>query len=371
MKTSGLLSPPLVIIALLIIVPLFLACSQKPKDVNYTQIKNMNISGDTGKVFKTEEEWKKELSPDQYYVLREKGTERPFTGKLLLNKEDGIYTCAGCGNPLFTSDSKFDAHCGWPSFDKEIAAGKIVTKDDNSLGMHRTEIMCGRCGGHLGHVFDDGPTDTGLRYCVNSLSLEFVKEADINKDNNQPTMEKKTDTLTLGAGCFWCVEAVYRMLDGVISAESGYSGGNTKNPSYKDVCSGTTGHAEVVQIVFDPSKTSVEEILKVFFTVHDPTTLNRQGADVGTQYRSAIYYRDENQKKIAEDIIAALTKEHVYDSPIVTEITKFDTFYKAEDYHQDYYNNNGSNSYCAMVVRPKVEKFEKVFKDRLKKNTVK
>jgi peptide methionine sulfoxide reductase msrA/msrB len=368
MEKNRLFTTQLIIVGVLMVLPLFWACSQKPNDVNYSKIKNMDISADTNKVVKTEEEWKKELTPDQYYILREKGTERPYTGKFLLTKDKGMYTCAACGNPLFSSDSKFDSHCGWPSFDKEVAAGKIITKDDNTLGMRRTEIMCGRCGGHLGHVFDDGPTETGLRYCVNSVSLEFVKDGDIAKNTNTTMENKSTDTLTLGAGCFWCVEAVYRMLDGVISAESGYSGGNTKNPTYKEVCNGTTGHAEVVQIVFDPKKTSVEEILKVFFTVHDPTTLNRQGADVGTQYRSAIYYRDENQKKIAEDIISALSKEHVYDSPIVTEVTKFDTFYIAEDYHQDYYNNNGSNSYCAMVVKPKVEKFEKVFKDRLKKN---
>lgn len=365
MKTTSIFTWQLLLVGLFLVIPFYYACSQQAGNVNYNKIKDMNISNDNTPVVKTEEEWKKTLSPDQYFVLREKGTERPYTGKFLMNTEKGMYTCAGCGNPLFSSDSKFDSHCGWPSFDKEVAAGKIITKDDNSHGMRRTEIMCARCGGHLGHVFDDGPTETGLRYCVNSLSLEFVNGADITTNTNN-----KMDTLTIGGGCFWCVEAVYRMLDGVESVESGYAGGNTKNPTYKEVCTGTTGHAEVVQIVFDNTKTSVEEILKVFFTVHDPTTLNRQGADVGTQYRSVIYYRNEEQKKIAEDIIAALSKEHVYDSPIVTEITPLDVFYKAEDYHQDYYANNKSQPYCAMVVRPKVEKFEKVFKDRIKKTAV-
>jgi len=370
METKHTLAITLALAGLLIVTQLFTACGQNTATANATKIRNMDITNDTGKVVKTEEQWKSELTPDQYYVLREKGTERPFTGEFLLHKDKGMYTCAGCGNALFASDSKFDSHCGWPSFDKEIAEGKITTKEDYSAGMRRTEIMCAKCGGHLGHVFDDGPTDTGLRYCVNSLSLEFVPQDQIKTP--APAGEAKAgsniDTLTIGGGCFWCVEAIYAMLDGVISAESGYSGGTVKNPSYKEVCNGTTGHAEVVQITFDNTKTSIEEILKVFFTVHDPTTLNRQGADVGTQYRSAIFYRNAEQKKIAEDIIAALTHERVYDNAIVTQVVPFEKFYKAEDYHQDYYaNNKNSNQYCSIVIKPKVEKFEKVFKDRLKK----
>ena len=179
--------------------------------------------------------------------------------------------------------------------------------------------------------------------------------------------KENLETITLAGGCYWCIEAIYQRLDGVVSVESGFSGGNMKNPSYRDVCTGTTGHAEAVQITYDKTKTSLDEIFKVFFTVHDPTTLNRQGADAGTQYRSAIFYRTEEQKKAAESVIADLTKAKVYDDPIVTEITPFTVFYKAEDYHQDYYNQNGSQPYCQIVIRPKVEKFEKVFKDRLKK----
>lgn len=175
------------------------------------------------------------------------------------------------------------------------------------------------------------------------------------------------DTITLGGGCFWCVEAVYEMLDGVGKVESGYSGGTIKNPSYREVCAGTTGHAEVAQITFDNSKTSFEEILKVFFTVHDPTTLNRQGPDIGTQYRSVIFYRNDNQRKIAESIIDDLNKNKVYSKPVVTQLEPFTVFYKAEDYHQDYYNQNKEAPYCRMVIQPKLEKFEKLFKDRLKK----
>jgi methionine-S-sulfoxide reductase len=174
------------------------------------------------------------------------------------------------------------------------------------------------------------------------------------------------DTITLGGGCFWCVEAVYQMLDGVIKVESGYSGGSTANPSYQEVCTGLTGHAEVAQITFDNSKASVDEILKVFFTVHDPTSLNRQGADIGTQYRSVIFFRNEQQQQIAKDIIDDLNNNKVYAKPIVTQLVPFTKFYKAEDYHQNYYNQNKEAPYCRMVIQPKLEKFEKVFKDRLK-----
>ncbi len=175
------------------------------------------------------------------------------------------------------------------------------------------------------------------------------------------------DTITLGGGCFWCVEAVYEMLDGVKKVESGYSGGTVKNPSYREVCTGKTGHAEVAQITFDSSKTSIEEILKVFFTVHDPTSLNKQGDDVGTQYRSVIFYRNDHQREIAKSIIDDLNNNNVYSKPIVTQLVPFTHFYKAEDYHQDYYNQNKEAPYCRLVIQPKLEKFEKLFKDRLKK----
>lgn len=176
------------------------------------------------------------------------------------------------------------------------------------------------------------------------------------------------DTITLGGGCYWCVEAVYEKLIGVKSVVSGFSGGIITNPSYREVCMGTTGHAEVVQIVFNKKETSIEEILKVFFTVHDPTTMNRQGADEGEQYRSIIFYRNEKQRRIAKDIINELNKQKVYDSPIVTQVVAFDKFYLADQTHQDYYQRNKEKGYCRMVIQPKLEKFEKVFKNRLKKN---
>ncbi|MBF4486055.1 peptide-methionine (S)-S-oxide reductase MsrA [Flavobacterium sp. CSZ] len=175
------------------------------------------------------------------------------------------------------------------------------------------------------------------------------------------------ETITIGGGCYWCVEAVYENLDGVKSVVSGFSGGKVANPTYEEVCTGTTGHAEVVQITYDKTKTDINEIFQVFFTVHDPTTLNRQGADVGTQYRSVIFYKNAEQKNAAESIIAELNKAKVYNSPIVTKVEPFKVFYKAEDYHQNYYANNKNQPYCKMVIQPKIEKFEKVFKDKLKK----
>jgi peptide-methionine (S)-S-oxide reductase len=197
--------------------------------------------------------------------------------------------------------------------------------------------------------------------CVLALSLNsFAQNTATKKASN-------LETITLGGGCYWCVEAVYENLNGVKSVVSGFSGGKVSNPSYEEVCSGTTGHAEVVQITYDKTVTDINEIFKVFFTVHDPTTLNRQGADVGTQYRSVIFYNSPQQKAAAESIIAQLNKAKVYSSPIVTKIEPFTKFYKAEDYHQNYYANNKNQPYCKMVIQPKIEKFEKVFKDQLKK----
>ena len=192
---------------------------------------------------------------------------------------------------------------------------------------------------------------------IKNLKFETVK----NK-----TMNQLNDTATFGGGCYWCVEAVYQELNGVISVISGFSGGERENPSYEQVCSGATGHAEVVQIVYDPSKVSFDELLEVFWTVHDPTTLNRQGADVGTQYRSVIFYHTDEQKVLAEKYKKELDASGAYNKPVVTEISPFTKFYSAEKYHQDYFKNNANQPYCSMVIQPKVEKFRKVFKEKLK-----
>lgn len=338
-------------LTLLLISSHVISCAQVPSKSNTEVALN-----DTGLINKPDSFWKNRLDNEEYYILREKGTEKPYTGKWLLNKDSGYYTCAACGNQLFRSDQKFDSHCGWPSFDEEIEGGKIITKKDLSHGMDRTEIMCGRCGGHLGHLFDDGPTETGKRYCVNSISLDFIPANEFKEDI-------LLDTLTLGGGCFWCIEAVYELVDGVVSVQSGYSGGYTAYPTYRQVCTGETNHAEVVQIVFDTKKVTLTELLEIFFTVHDPTTKDMQGADVGTQYRSIIFFKDSAQKAVALNVINSLEKAKVYDSPIVTEVKPFTKFYVAEISHQDYYETNKSKPYCRMVIQPKIEKFEKVFKD--------
>jgi peptide-methionine (S)-S-oxide reductase len=198
--------------------------------------------------------------------------------------------------------------------------------------------------------------------CTNTKS-NHSETATMN-ENNIP--EIKTDTATFGAGCFWCVEAVFQDLEGVISVASGYSGGKIKNPSYKEVCNGTTGHAEVCQIVYDPKKISFDELLQVFWKTHDPTTLNRQGNDSGTQYRSVIFYHSEEQKQLAEKYKAELNKSGAWDNPVITEISPYTAFYKAEDYHQNYFNQNGEEPYCRFVIQPKVDKFKKAFGDKLK-----
>jgi peptide-methionine (S)-S-oxide reductase len=205
-----------------------------------------------------------------------------------------------------------------------------------------------------------------------ALFVSFCTDRNASSQNKnlKVNMESKSDnyqTVTLGAGCFWCVEAIFERLDGVISATSGYSGGTVKNPTYKEVCTGRTGHAEVIQVVFDPAVLPFAKLLEVFFKTHDPTTLNRQGADVGTQYRSAIFYHNDEQKRIAEEIKTLLNNEKVWSDPIVTEITPFSNFFVAEDYHQEYFENNPNEGYCRMVVAPKVAKFEKLFQDYLKK----
>jgi peptide methionine sulfoxide reductase msrA/msrB len=328
-----------------------------------TKLENPYYSNtDTTKLILSDAEWRKVLSPDLYAVAREADTERAFTGTMWNSEAKGTYYCAACGYKLFKSTQKFTSSCGWPSFFEQLNKESITFKPDNSYGMQRTEALCGRCNSHLGHLFDDGPEPTGKRYCMNAISLDFVPDSVANESKGN------LETIVLGGGCYWCVEAVYDNLQGVKSVYSGFAGGTVENPSYEEVCTGKTGAAEVVEITYDKSITNLDEIFKVFFTVHDPTTLNRQGADVGTQYRSAIFYKNEDQKKTAQSIIDELNASKVYSSKIVTTLEPFKKFYKAEEYHQNYYENNKDKPYCQFVIQPKIEKFEKVFKDRLKRH---
>jgi peptide methionine sulfoxide reductase msrA/msrB len=283
------------------------------------------------------------LTEHERRILVDKGTERPFTGKYWDHFEEGAYVCRRCGAKLYTSDSKFRSGCGWPSFDDEI---KGAVKRQTDADGRRTEILCASCGGHLGHVFEgEGLTPRNIRHCVNSASLVFRPA----KDNPaEPAQESATDSALFAGGCFWGVEHLFSQVDGVLDVTSGYTGGTVPDPTYKQVCSGRTGHAETVRVVFDPKKVSYEQLARRFFEIHDPTQRNRQGPDVGTQYRSAIFYRNEAQKATAEKLIQLL-RARGYD--VVTEVAPASAFYPAEDYHQDYIQKHPERRCHAPVPR--------------------
>lgn len=278
------------------------------------------------------------LNPDEERVIVNKGTERPFTGKYYQFFEKGTYVCKRCGAQLYRSSDKFASDCGWPSFDDEIAGAiKKTTDADGS----RTEITCTNCGAHLGHVFiGEHLTAKNTRHCVNSISLDFIPAG--------THVEVKTDTAIFAGGCFWGVEYYMHKNEGVLSTEVGYIGGHTQHPTYEQVCSHTTGHAEAVRIVFDPSKTSYEKLARLFFEIHDPTEMNRQGPDIGDQYRSDIFYLNDDQKVTIEKLIGLLKQKNL---KVVTQVTKATTFWTAEDYHQQYYDHKGTLPYCHRYIK--------------------
>jgi peptide methionine sulfoxide reductase msrA/msrB len=301
-------------------------------------------------VVKSDEEWKAQLSEEEYRVTRLKGTERAHSSEMCSLFEPGLYGCVCCGTLLFDGQEKFESGTGWPSFTQPVKENAIAYHIDSSFGMKRIEALCNTCQAHLGHVFPDGPEPSGLRYCMNAVSLKKVKS--------------KTEKAVFGGGCFWCTEAIFDQLKGVISVESGYSGGKNSNPTYREVCSGLTGHAEVVLVNFDPAIISYEDLIRIHLSTHNPTTLNQQGGDWGTQYRSIIFVNNEMQKAIATKVIEEL--KPAFDKPIVTEVEELEAFYKAEDHHQDYYSSDPEKAYCQSVINPKLDKFKKLFLDKLK-----
>jgi peptide methionine sulfoxide reductase msrA/msrB len=270
------------------------------------------------------------LTPEEEAVIIDKGTERPFTGEYVNTKDNGTYVCKRCDAPLYRSEDKFESHCGWPSFDDEIkGAVKRVTDADGS----RTEILCAHCGAHLGHVFaGEGFTPKNERHCVNSISMKFVAKT-----------ENASEKAYFASGCFWGTEYHFMKAKGVKITTVGYMGGHTQHPSYREVCTGTTGHVETTEVEFDTTKTSYEQMVKLFFETHDFTQVGGQGPDIGDQYRSVIFYTTNEQKEIALKLISVLKDKGF---KVATELHPAPHFWAAEDYHQEYYDKKGGTPYC-------------------------
>ena len=279
------------------------------------------------------------LTPESFRVTQKSGTEAAFCGNLVDNKKHGVYCCVVCGLPLFASDTKFHSGTGWPSFFAPVDPAHVTEKKDGTHGMERIEINCARCSAHLGHVFEDGPAPTGRRHCLNSAALVFYETGGEIPPASQPI---KTQTAYFAGGCFWGIEHSFQSAPGVITAISGYMQGTTKNPTYPEVCEGDTGHAETVKVVFDPKVISYTQLLDGFFQLHDPTQVNRQGPDAGTQYRSGVFCTDDAQLALVRACVAKLSASKKFSKPIVTEVSRAREFYLAEAHHQDYVETTGN-----------------------------
>ena len=318
----------------------------------------------------TEKELREKLDPTQFQVTQQCGTEPPFRNRYWDNKKPGLYVDVISGEPLFSSLDKFDSGTGWPSFSRPVPGTEITEKKDMAHGMVRTEARSRVADSHLGHVFPDGPKPTGLRYCINSASLRFIPVEDLEKEGygkylslfqkeslrsksdqgaDAATQSQKSEKATLAGGCFWGMEEILRKIPGVLSTSVGYIGGKIENPTYQQVCTGTTGHAEAIEIEFDPKRISYRKLLEYFFRMHDPTTLNRQHNDKGTQYRSAIFYHSDGQKAEAEAAKAEAGSSGKFRDAIVTEITEAGKFWSAEDYHQKYLQKNPGGYNCHVL----------------------
>lgn len=325
----------------------------------------------------TDEELRERLTPTEYQVTQHEGTEPPFRNRYWDHHEPGIYVDVVTGEPLFSSLHKFDSGTGWPSFTRPIEPGRVVERSDNSHGMRRTEVRSRAGDSHLGHVFDDGPERGQLRYCINSASLRFVprerlstegyapyedafvKSADVASVSPDPVANVCETSSTekgcratleetfLAGGCFWGMQDLLRKVPGVVETQVGYMGGKSRHPTYEDVKTGTTGHAETVRVVFEPSRLSFEELLeRWYFRMHDPTTPNRQGNDRGSQYRSAIFFTSEAQRASAKAVMQRVEASGNWGAQLVTEVTAALEFTPAEGYHQDYLVKHPSGYTC-------------------------